>query len=321
MTTTSADASRRGRAVPIAVLLLATVIGIASVLALWVKRQALETETWTETSTELLEDEAIRDAVGDFVVNALYENVDVEGEIASALPPAAQALAAPAAGGLRQLATRAAHEVLAQPKVQALWEDANRAAHARLIALLDDEGEFVATTGGTVTLDLSAIVSEVAASTGIGGAAAAQFPPAAAELEVMSSDELGAAQSGVKILRTLAWGLSALALGLYALAIYLAHGRRREIFRAVGFSFIAVGVLALLARSAGGDAVTDALSDTSAAETPVLNTWLIGTSLLQDTAQSLIAYGAVTVLAAWLAGPTSLAASIRYAVAPHLRQR
>ena len=30
------------------------------------KRQALETETWTETSTELLEREVIRDALEEF---------------------------------------------------------------------------------------------------------------------------------------------------------------------------------------------------------------------------------------------------------------
>ena len=321
MTTPSDDAPPRGRALPIALVLLATIIAIVSVLALWVKRQALETETWTQTSTDLLADEAIRDAVSDFIVDSLYENVDVESQIAGALPPRAQALAGPAAGGLRQLATRAAQEALAQPKVEALWEDANRAAHERLIALLDDEGEFVSTTGGTVTLDLTAIVAEIAAGTGVGGDLAGRLPAGAAEIEIMESDELDAAQTGVKVLRTLAWALSALALVLYALAIYLARGRRRETLRAVGFSFIVVGGVALLARAAAGDAVTGALGETSAAETPILNTWTIGTSLLKETAESLIAYGAIAVLAAWLAGSTSVATSIRYAAAPYLRQR
>ena len=320
MTTPSGDAPPRGWSLPIAVLVLATVIGIASVLALWVKRQALETETWTELSTELLEDEAIRDAVGGFVVSAIFDNVDVEGEIASTLPPRAQPLAGPAASGLRQLAGRATEEALAGPRVQALWEDANRAAHERLIALLDDEGEFVSTTGGDVTLDLSGLIGEVAAAVGISADVAARIPADASQLEVMKSDELDAAQSGVKILRTLAWFLSALTLALYAVAIYLARGRRREILRGVGFSFITIGALALIARSAGGNALTDALAETSTAETPVLHTWEIGTSLLKETAESLIAYGAVAVLAAWLAGPSSVATSIRYALTPYLRQ-
>jgi hypothetical protein len=320
MTTLSDAAVRRRRVLPIALLILATIIGITSVLALWVKRQALETETWVELSGELLEDEAIRDAVGDFIVNAIFENVDVEGEIAGALPPRAAPLAGPVASGLRQLATQATQEALSRPKIQELWEDANRVAHERLIALLDDEGEFVSTTDGKVTLNLSDIIGEVAATVGISADVASRIPPEAAEIEVMDSDELDAAQTGVKILRTLAWFLTALTLAIFGLAIYLARGWRREMLRAVGFAFVFIGAGVLLARSAGGDALTSSLANTASAETPVLHTWEIGTSLLQETGESILIYGLVAVLAAWLAGPTSIATSIRYALAPYLRQ-
>ena len=320
MTTPDDEAVRRPRALPIALLILATIIAITSVLALWVKRQALETETWTELSTELLEDEAIRDAVGDFIVTAIFENVDVESEIAGALPPRAAPLAGPVASGLEQLATQATQEALTRPKVLALWEDANRVAHERLIALIDDEGEFVSTTGGDVTLDLSGIIGEVAATVGISADVASQIPAEASEIQVMSSDELDLAQKGVKLLRTLAWVLTALALVIYGLAIYLARGWRREMLRAVGFSFIFVGAGVLLARSAGGDALTSALSETSSADTPVLHAWEIGTSLLKETGESIVIYGLLAVLAAWLAGPTSVATSIRYALTPYLRQ-
>ena len=149
-------------------------------LALWVKRQALETDTWAETSTELLEDESIRDAISDFIVTTIYDNIDVEQEIANALPPNAQILAAPIAGGLRQVAGQAADKALESSKVQALWEDANRRAHERLLALIEDKGEYVSTTGGTVTLDLTSLVSNVAANVGIGGDVASKLPAGAA---------------------------------------------------------------------------------------------------------------------------------------------
>ena len=61
--------------------------------------------------------------------------------------------------------------------------------------------------------------------------------------------------------------------------------------RAVGFSFIVVGAIDLLARNAGGDAVVGSLSESSTADTAVLHAWEIGTSLLKDTAESLIVYG------------------------------
>jgi hypothetical protein len=308
------------RALPITLVVLATIIGFVSVLALWVKRQALETETWTDTSTELLENETIRDAVADFAVNALFDNVDVQAQIAQALPPRLKPLAGPAAGGLRQVSTQVAQRVLAQPKVQALWEDANRAAHEKLLDLLDDEGEFASTSGGVVTLDLTAIISEIADTVGLPSSLVDKLPPEASQIEVLRSDQLDAAQTGIKLLRTVAYVLSFLTLGLYALAIYLARGRRRETLRAVGFGFLVIGVLVLVVRNAGGNALTDSLTGTAAAEPPVEATWEIGTSLLRDTGQSLIGYGILIVLAAWLAGPTSLATSVRRAITPYLRQ-
>ena len=133
------------------------------------------------------------------------------------LPPQAAPLAAPVAGALRQVATGATQEVLSRPAAQGLWEDANRTAHERLIALIDDEGEFVATTGGTVTLDLNSIIGEVVATIGLNPDIVDKLPAGASEIKLMESDELDLAQKGVKLLRTLAWFLTALALALYAL--------------------------------------------------------------------------------------------------------
>ena len=87
------------RWIPIALIVLASLIGFFSVFALWVKRQALETETWTRTSSELLENEEIRNAVADFLITELYANVDVEGAVARQLPPEIKGLAGPVSGG------------------------------------------------------------------------------------------------------------------------------------------------------------------------------------------------------------------------------
>ena len=46
----------------------------------------------------------------------------------------------------------------------------------------------------------------------------------------------------------------------------------------------------------------------------------IGTSLIAETGQSIVLYGIVIVLCAWLAGPTRWATSIRRWLTPYLRQ-
>jgi hypothetical protein len=312
---------RRSRVLPLTLVALAAIIGLVSIFALWAKRQALETDTWTRTSSELLENDVIRDAVAGFMADALFDNVDVEAEVENVLPQDLKPLAGPAAGGLRQLTDRVAQELLARPRVQTLWEDANRVAHEKLIALLDDEAEFVANEGGVVTLDLSGILAEVTAAVGLPTTLTEKLPPQVAEIEVLRADELGTAQSAIKALRTLAYILTALTLLLFAIAIWVASGRRRETLRAVGFAFVFMGVVVLLVRNVAGDALTNALTGTAAAGPPIDAVWEISTSLLTETGQSLVAYGIAIVLAAWLGGPTSLATAMRRALAPYLRRR
>ena len=58
----------------------------------------------------------------------------------------------------------------------------------------------------------------------------------------MRSDQLAAAQTGVQAVRILSAALLVLVLALYALAIYLARGARRQTIRNIGFAFVLVGL-------------------------------------------------------------------------------
>jgi Short C-terminal domain len=312
------DKSRR--LLPTVIVVVTTLILFLSLFAIWVKRQALETDTWTETSSELLERPAIRDAIANFLVTALYANVDVEAELSGQLPPPVDRLAGPISAGLRQVADEAANRALERPEVQTLWEEANRTAHERLLAVIDDEAEAVTEDEGAVYLDVTVILQRITDELGIGEGIASKIPDGAAQLRVMDAEDLDSIRTGVDLLRTLAWLLLAIALALYALALYLAGSRRRETLRLIGFSFVAVGALGLIAQRLAGDAVVGALTTTAAAETPAEETWEIATSLLTDSAGAVIIYGIVIVLAAWLAGPTGAATAIRRWITPYLRQ-
>lgn len=316
----AAAVDRGHRGIALGLVALATVTGLLMSLGIWANRQLLETESWTETSSELLEREAIRDAVAEYVVGQLYANVDVEGEIAQALPPEAEVLAGPAAGALRQGADEVARRALEDPRVQALWEDANRAAHGVFLQVIQGDGETLSTEGGVVTLDLAAIVAQVAERTGIPAGVVDRLPPDIAQLEVLDSEELEAAQTGVDLFEKVAWALVAITLGLYAIALWIAGQRRRETLRAIGISFLIVGIVLSLTRGWAGDAVVAALSETAAGEPAVAATWDVATSLLAEIAGAAIVYGAGFILAAWLAGPTALATWMRRTGAPYMRR-
>lgn len=302
-------------------LVAATVLTLLAVFSFWVNRQAMNTDNWVDTSGKLLEDEEVRSRLATFLVDQLYANVDVEAELLKVLPPQAAAIAGPAAGGLRELAQQLAERALTTTQVHELWERANRVAHEQLLEIIGGGGSFVSTGEGEVTLQLGALVGELAEEVGVPGDVQEKLPEDAAELKILDSDQLATSQKIAKAVRKLPVVLTALLILLYGGAIYLARGRRREAVRATGFCFVVAGVLALLLRSLAGDNVTDSLAATASVKPAVHATWDIATSLLVTVAVSAIAFGVIVVIGAWLAGDTAPAAALRREAAPYFRDR
>jgi hypothetical protein len=310
----------RRRRLALSLVVLASVVAFVAMFSVWVNRQVLNTDNWTTTSSRLLEHKVIRDRVAGFLVDELYANVDVEGEIRTALPPRAQPLAGPAAGALRSFAERATKEVLARPRAQLAWESANRNAHQLLLKVLEGGGPIVSTQGGVVVLDLKSLLEETEARVGLGGRLRQKLPDSAAEITILRSDQLGAAQDGIRLLRPLPIVLVSLSLLLFAIALIISPGWRRKAVRAYGIGFIAAGGLALAAVSVLGDTVVSSLARTEAAEPAIAETWTVATTLLHEIAVSTIGYGVLMWVGALLAGPTAAATAVRRFLAPYLRE-
>src|SRR5262249_24659533 len=214
----------------------------------------VEAERWRQTSAGKRENEDIGNQVTPSLVDQRFKSVNVEAKRDKALPPQAKPLAGPAAGGLRQFADTAAPKLLEQPRVQSLWENANRTAHKQLLAIVEGKSGVITSQNGVVALDLRVLISQLAQQTGLPNAPD-KIPEQHAPLVILKSDQLAAAQDIVNILRIAAWALVAVTLALYALAIYLATDWRREALRTVGISFIAVGIAVLIARGIIGNVV------------------------------------------------------------------
>jgi hypothetical protein len=307
------------RRTSIAITVLAGVVAFFAVFAVWAERQLLETDTWTETSTKVLADERVQTALDSFLVQALFDNVDVEAQLKKALPDNVQGLAGPAASGVRELALRAAAEALKSPQVQTLWANANRRAHDTFLLIVEGGNETVSTSGGLVTLDLGRVITQVGDNAGVD--LHGKIQPGEAQIVILRSDQLGFVQDMVNVLRQLSLALPALAIALFALAIYLPRGRRREAVRASGIAFICVGVAVLVTRSIAGGIIVDELAKTESVRPAADAVWGIFTTLLRDQAVAMIAYGALIVAGAWLAGRTAPARELRRALTPVLAHR
>jgi hypothetical protein len=307
---------RAPRWLPTTLAVLATVLAFLSVFSIWAKRQVLETDNWTDTSTTLLADPQVQRALSFYLTDQLFANVDVEQQIASALPRRLDVLAGPIAGELRDRVQRRALTTLADPRVQTAWEDANRAAHEQLGRLIRGEsGRFVSAENGVV-LDLRALIIELASRVGLAEALGNRLPESAGQLTILRPDQLSAAQDVVKLIRGLSILLPLLTLACAAAAIWLAPGRRRVVLQAIGVGLVVAGVAVLLIRSLAGDAVAEALARNASAEPAALQAWDIGTDLLRDGGIAVLVYGVATLIGVALAGPTRAATKLRSCVWP-----
>jgi hypothetical protein len=304
--------------VPWALVVLAAVITLVASLNVWVKRQALDTNNWTNASGRLLENDQIRSAISIYLVNQLYANVNVSQELQQELPPQIKPLAPQIALGLQQVAIRATDTILARPRVQQLWKNANRRAHKAFIALLDGKHNVLQSTDGNVVLNLQPILQQLEQATGIGSRLAGQLPPDAGKITLLKGSQLGTARKGVKVIRVLSYFLLFLVLALYGLAMYLSRDRRKILLGA-GVSILVVGLLVLVVRRFLGNYLVDQLTNNPDAKKAVTATWAIGTELLRNVGENIVVYGIVIIFAAWIAGPSRPATWCRRVSAPTIR--
>jgi hypothetical protein len=314
--------SPRTRSILVWVLFaLGTLVILVGSLTVWVKRQALDTDAWVDTSTNLLEDDDVRMALSVYIVDELYASADPQAVLEERLPDNLQGLAGPIAGALRQPAVEGVDRFLQRPRVQDVWETANRVAHQELIAVLEDETRGNITTGGgVVTLNLRTLVVNIGTELGFGEELDARLPEDVGQIVILESDQLEAAQNGVKAIKWLSWLVILIAFACFAGAVWLAPGRR-SMLRNVGAALLLAGILLLVIRRLVGNYIVDALASGESVRDAVGSTWIIGTSLLAEVAWALIIYGLVILIGTWLAGPTRYAVRARAALAPGLRNR
>jgi hypothetical protein len=300
------------------IIVIAAIFTLIGSLTIFVKREALDSQAFSVASVKMLQDQQVRDALSVYMTDQLFNNVDVQTQLEGVLPKATKGLAGPATGLLREFAPRAASDILAQPAVQNQFQTLTYNAHKRFMAIINGKSSgAVQTENGEVVLDLHPIVQQLADRLGLG----AQVSPDTGRLVVFTSSQLKTVQDAVKAIKVLNVFLIVLVLILYALAVWLAGGWRREALRASGWSLVIVGIILLIVRRIVGNEVVGSLVKTESDKTAVRHAWLIGSQLLADVAWAVVFYGVAIVIAAWISGRTRPAVAIRRWLAPSFSDR
>ncbi len=243
------------RIVSVVLLVLGFVLMPLSAIAIWTHNQVTNTDRYVDTVSPLASNKDIQQVVATRAVTALFQNVDVAGEIEGALPKKAKFLGEPVANAMQGYATDVTERILASDQFQTFWDAANRRAHSQLVALLeDDPGKApgaVSIKDGQVKLDLTDVIDRVKTTLvdrGLTFLKNVDVPPVSRTVTIIDSEGLSEARTYLGILNTLAWVLPVLAvLCLVGSALIVPRRRRATIRAAIVLVAACAFTLALLA--------------------------------------------------------------------------
>ena len=181
---------------------LASLLLVFSITANWVQRSALNTDEVAASTDAIVEDDDVQEQLSIFLVDQLYANVDVQAQIEQQLPASVEPLAAPIGAAARQLATEIARRALASPEFQDLISGSIRRAHGRFVSLIRDEGTYVSTTGGGVTIDYGSAVADLAIRLGLDPGLVSEVQSVVQDLSSDLREGLSEARIQIDSLRT-----------------------------------------------------------------------------------------------------------------------
>lgn len=320
--TASPEAHRpsRGRVIGARTLLvLGVILTVISILSTYVKREALDSGQFKQTSQQLIADPAIQDAIAAQMTDALG-NVDFSGALEKNLPTNLQALASPIAGLAQGFVGTAAENLIARPRVQDAFVEATVLSQKQFVKVLHGDTEALATSDGNVVLDIRPLVLRLGDRFGFVDNLADKVPQDAGQITILKSDDLKTAQKVTHWLEQVANFIWIFAVACWVAAIWLARGRRRQEVRSLGFGLVAVGVLVILARYLAGRYFVNHIVMSDSIRPAAHNAWQIITQSLAAAGWVSLSVGILVVVGAWLVGSGDRATAARSLLAPRLRR-
>lgn len=299
---------------------LATVLAVVSIFSTWVRVQALDTDAWVDLSDELLQDPDVQETLSTYIVDQLFDQIDVSAEIEDGLPENLQVLAGSLSAALRGPATDAVQGVISSDQFRSAWLAANRSAHQLMINILREEtAPALSTSDGSVVLELGEVVRVVGEKLGLSESVLDRLPDDVGHVTILESEDLKSAQAAVRVLDFMSWFTLVVVVALYAAAVYVANGRRLRVLRNVGISMIGVGVGVLLLRTIATRLVLDQVVENPERLSVADATAQISTGLIRQVAWSALIYGLLVLCLASLLGGHRWARAVRDAIAPIVR--
>ena len=304
----------------VAIMVVALVLSVTSILAVFARNQLLNTDKYVATMAPLATDPVIQTAISNRISDEVLARVDLTGLATQATdwlksqgaPAAVSALIGPAVNGVESFVRDEVSKIVHSDQFATLWNAANRAGHTALVAVLTGaKNGAVVSSGDTISINLGPLLDKVKAQLVADGfGLASKIPAVSTQFTVFESSKLPKLRSTVRLLNDVATWLPWITLAIIIGAVFTAPNRRRGIILA-GL-FIALGLLITrgLVHFIAESAIDD-LPPTVKSPEAVQH---VLTTVLRNVRTAVNIFALVFGLAAvfaFLAGPSRLATGVR----------
>ena len=212
--------------------LVAAVLLPLSIASVWAHEVVSDTDRYVETVTPLADDDAVKAAAVEELQRGALQLAAGSG---ATLPP-----------GAETLVRRVVQGVVNSPAFRTAWAQANRTAHAQLVAVLEGRSSAVLDSEGRVSIDLGSVLDTIAQSLAAKGLVDPDLlPEINASIAVMDADQLAEARRAYDALDTVGFWLPVAWAAMVLLTLLLAHRRIGVTARLALASLATVGLLAL----------------------------------------------------------------------------
>ena len=254
---------RRGRtAVHWVALVLAVLLAILSVVAIWTRNQVISTDRYVRTVAPLATEPPIQDLLVDKLTDAIADPTRTADFAAGLLPPRAAPLATPIAAAVESFVRDRLDRFIRSDEFANLWREVSRRTHDAAVRLLTgEERGKLRVVGDQLVVQLGPMLGPARQAIERAGLklplrdVEGQDP----QLVLADASSVDSARGAVNILQKLAWVLPVVLLILLVLAAATGPTLRRGILRAglaLALGMLLIGIALLVGRSFYLDAVT-----------------------------------------------------------------
>ncbi len=303
------------RSVTWVLVVLSALLVPISVLTVWAVRTITNTDQYVATMAPLAREQVVTDYVAIRATDVLFQKVDVQGHLNTALPPKASFAAAPIASQVHGFVQDQFKTLLRSTWFQQAWDKANRRLHSSLVTFLEGNQLPAGQKAQEIAIKLNPVLEKGIAQLHKQGITV--FDPLQAKLKnatnlsvtVASKPQVKSIRGVFHLAKTFGWVVPLVALVLIVGALVIAVDRRKTLLRlAVGVSTATLVVLGLVAYERNffiTHAANRASPEVTGAVYDTLN------HFLTDTLRLTLLVSVLVAILMWLIGPARWARSFR----------